>query len=261
MNTETATRTTPDGTDLFTRVTAPDATPRATVVLVHGIAEHGGRYDHVAEQFATAGIAVRRTDLRGFGRSSGTRAFVDRFDDYVADLAADLTEARDAGLPVVLYGHSMGGLVALRYALSDHPTPDLVVLTAPAIGADVPAVKRGVAHVLSRIAPRFSLPNDLDGSHLADPLAHPRTTTRLGSEFMKAMKETTGWVRSGEVTPSMPTLVLHGAADPLVPPPVTAPLGELDGVERILMPGLRHEVHNEGPEAVDIAIRWIEERL
>ena len=271
MRIDTTTRRTPDGTELFTRVTQPEAI-RATVVLVHGIAEHGGRYDHVARHYAEAGMALRRTDLRGFGRSSGVRAFVEDFDQYSEDLVGDVEAARAAGSPVVLHGHSMGGLIALRYAVSDRPAPDLLVLTAPALGAEIRAPRRAMAHVLARVVPRLALPNEVEGSQLArdpavgeayfaDELVHPRTTTRLGSEFLKAMKETTRWVTSQERTPSMPTLVLHGAADPLVPPAMTAPLGELPEVERILMPGLRHEVHNEGPDAIDIVIGWIEERL
>jgi len=264
---ETTTRTAPDGTELFTRLTTPD-TPRATVVLVHGIAEHGGRYDHVARQYAEAGLAMRVTDLRGFGRSAGTRAFVGAFDDYADDLIDDVAAARSAGLPVILHGHSMGGLIALRYALSNRPAPDLMVVSGPALGAGVPAVKRGAAHVLSRLAPRFSQPNKLNGEQLAhdpsvgeayfaDELVHARTTARLGSELFKAMKSTAASLPSLDV----PTLVLHGAADTIVPPASSAPLGELPGVERVLMPDLRHEVHNEGPEAIDTAIGWIEERL
>jgi alpha-beta hydrolase superfamily lysophospholipase len=267
MNTETVTRTAPDGTELFTRITTPDS-PRATVVLVHGIAEHGGRYDHVVEQYGEAGLAVRVTDLRGFGRSSGARGFVEAFDVYADDLAGDVEAARSAGAPVVLHGHSMGGLISLRYALSDRPAPDLLVLSAPALTADVPRIKRGAAHVLSRLMPRFSLPNDLKGSQLArdpavgeayfaDELVHPRTTARLGSELFKAMKS----ARPAAPSLAVPTLVLHGAADTIVPPSASASLGAVPGVERVLMPDLRHEVHNEGPEAVDTAIGWIEEQL
>lgn len=267
MRARATTRTAADGTELFTRSVTPEGR-RATVVVVPGLAEHGGRYDHVARQYAEAGLAVRITDLRGFGRSSGARAFVETFDDYTDDLVADLEGAREEGGPVVLHGHSMGGLVALRYALSDRPPPDLLVLTGPSLDARIPVAKRAAAHLLARLMPRFTMPNQLDGSQLArdpavgeayfaDQLVHTRTTARLGSELLKAMAATRPSIASLDV----PTLVLHGAADTIVPPGASAPLGLVPGVERVLMPGLRHEVHNEGPEAIDMVIGWIEERL
>ena len=137
-----------DGTRLMTHTWNPSGSPRSVIVIVHGLAEHGGRYEHVAALLTGRGHAVRATDLRGFGESTGPRAFVKSWDDYLDDLAADLESARGAGVPVVLLGHSMGGLVALSYALSDRPKPDSLVLSAPAVDADVSAAKKLAARVL-----------------------------------------------------------------------------------------------------------------
>ena len=137
-----------DGLVLRTYVWPADS-PRAHLLLVHGVAEHAGRYAHVGAQLARAGITTHAFDLRGFGGSGGHRAYVDRWPRFYDDLEDRLTEVRvaAAGLPVVLYGHSMGGLIALGYALAEppRPLPDLLVLSAPAIDATVPEWKRVLA--------------------------------------------------------------------------------------------------------------------
>src|SRR5438477_6671846 len=137
--------------------------PRAHLLLVHGIAEHAGRYQHVAAQLAAAGIETHAYDQRGFGGSGGHRAYVDRWSQYHDDLEDRLAEVRaSAGsLPVVLYGHSMGGLIALGYALADppRPLPDTLVLSAPALDATVAGWQRRLADILARTVPRFAVAN------------------------------------------------------------------------------------------------------
>src|SRR5438876_556527 len=132
-----------DGLDLRTYWWPAVGTARAHVLLVHGIAEHAGRYPRVVSQLPGAGIAIHTYDQRGFGRSGGHRAYVDRWSQYHDDVEDRLAEVRSAadGLPVVVYGHSMGGLIALGYVLADppRPLPDLLVLSAPAIDAVVRA--------------------------------------------------------------------------------------------------------------------------
>lgn len=263
-------RTTPDGVALHTRRWSPPGPSRATIVLVHGIAEHGGRYEHVGRTLAAAGFDTRATDLRGFGESGGTRAYVDSFDDYLNDLQADVEAARREGVPTVLLGHSMGGLIVFLYLVSDRPAPDLAILSAPALDAEVPVVKRAAARILSRVAPRLALPNDLDGSQLsrdaavgeayfADPLVHAKTTARLGAELLAAMKRS----RSAAARIEVPTLLIHGGADTIVPPETTAPLADLPAVDRRLFPAFRHESFNEagGSEAIAAVAEWLEEKL
>ncbi len=262
-----------DGTELATRHwPVPDGgRPWATLLLVHGLGEHSGRYEHVGAQLAEAGIDVYAYDQRGFGASGGRRAWVDRWSRFHDDLAERLaaTHTAAAGGPVVLYGHSLGGLVALGYALTD-PKLDALVLSAPALDADVPAWKRALARVLGVAIPTLPVRNALDTAvlsrdpqvgvrYLADPLNHHLTTTRLGLEFLREQarcRAALGGLR-------VPTLVIHGEADRLVPTSASAPLGEVPAVTRRTYPGLRHEMHNEpeGGAVIDEVIGWLRERF
>ena len=262
-----------DGTMLATRHwPVPEGRrPWATLLLVHGLAEHSGRYEHVGARLAEAGIDTYAYDQRGFGASGGRRAWVDRWSRFHEDLAERLTAARTAaaGGPVILYGHSLGGLVALGYALGD-PKLDALVLSAPALDAGVPAWKRALARVLGVVAPTLEVKNALNTSvlsrdpqvgalYLADPLNHHRTTTRLGLEFLREQARCRAALGSLRV----PTLVIHGEADRLVPTRASAPLAEIPAVTRRTYPALRHEMHNEpeGPAVIDDVIGWLRERF
>src|SRR5687768_920223 len=107
-----------DGTSLFWRAWPPPE-PRAAIAVVHGLAEHSGRYDHVGRHLAARGFAVYAIDYRGHGRSAGRRVHVDSFDDYVEDIGAlvGLVKERHPVLPRFLLGHSQGGLVTLLFLL------------------------------------------------------------------------------------------------------------------------------------------------
>jgi acylglycerol lipase len=263
-----------DGTELATRHWAvPDGgRPWATLLMVHGLGEHSGRYEHVGARLADAGIDVHAYDQRGFGASGGRRAWVDRWSRFHDDLAERLAAVRTvaASGPVAVYGHALGGLVALGYALSDHPKPDALVLSAPALDAAIPGWKRGLARILGAVAPTLPIRNSLATSVLSrdpqvgvryveDPLNYHRTTTHLGVEFLDEQVHCRAALRGLRV----PTLVIHGDDDKLVPTAASAPLGELPTVTRRTYPGLRHEMHNE-PEwasVVDDVVGWLRERV
>jgi alpha-beta hydrolase superfamily lysophospholipase len=263
-----------DGVELKEhRWAAEDA--RAHVLLVHGIAEHAGRHAHVAARLARAGIETHAFDLRGFGGSGGLRAYVDRWSQFHDDIEDELGAIRaSAGsLPVVLYGHSMGGLIALGYTLSDRARPDLLVLSAPAIAASVPRWKRVAAALLSRVAPRFTIANDLpkgglshdpavESAYAADPLTYHRTTARLGQEFLAEQLRVQRALAVIDRLP-VPTYVLHGTADPIVPASASALLDGKGNVTRRVYPGLVHETHNEPQSAavIDDTVSYIDARL
>ena len=266
-----------DGLELRTYEWPAVGAPRAHLLLVHGIAEHAGRYPHVASRLANAGITTHSYDQRGFGASGGHRAYIDRWSQYHDDLEDRLADARtrSSGLPVVLYGHSMGGLIALGYVLADpqRPLPDLLVLSAPAIDAVVPRWKRTVADLLASLAPRFAIANTfpkgaltsdaaVEAAYLADPIAVHRTTARLGVALFGEQDRVQRALVRGEPLP-IPTYVLHGADDPIVPEWASRSLEGRANLTRRVYPGLHHETHNEpsGAGVIDDTIRWIVAQL
>ncbi len=141
------------GLGLLVRRWEPSAAPWGSVCIVHGLAEHSGRYERTGEQLAAAGLNAVALDLTGLGASGGRRGHVPDLDYWLDDVADLLSGAGDAspGAPQVLLGHSMGGLVALAYALSNRPRPDALVISAPALGSDVAAWKKALAPLLGRL--------------------------------------------------------------------------------------------------------------
>jgi alpha-beta hydrolase superfamily lysophospholipase len=259
-----------DGLQQLRRRWSPTDVPTAAVLLIHGLGEHCGRYDHVGRWLADAGYDVVAIDQRGFGESGGRRAHVRGFDDFLDDVEDQLREVRSLGVPVVLLGHSMGGLVCADYATSDRPQPDLLVLSGPALGATVEPVKRLVAPLLGRIAPRLRVRSRIDGevlctdpavgeAYLADPLVVSYVSARLGASLIARGPEVTARLDRLQV----PALVLHGGDDRLVPTDASRPFEGRPGVERVVLAGLRHEILNE-PGYPDVLVRivdWIESRL
>lgn len=266
MSTSTAT-TTAEGR--LVRTWAQPADPIATLLIVHGLGEHSGRYEQVGAQLAEASLAVRAFDLKGFGGSAGDRAFALSVDEFLEEIADELAASRLPDVPSVLLGHSMGGLLAYRYAMSDAPQPDRLVLSSPAFGSSAAALKKMAAPWLAKIAPKLALPNDIKGEQLsrdpgvgeayfADPLVYTKMTAALGAALLEAIDESSGFP-----APPMPTYVLHGAADTIVPARVSVLLGERDGVTRKLYSNLRHETMNE-PEGSDVVadiITWLGDTL
>jgi alpha-beta hydrolase superfamily lysophospholipase len=247
----------------------PQGQPKATVVLVHGLGEHSGRYERTGSLLSDAGFRVRSFDLAGAGASGGARWDIDDWSRYHDQIQTHVEWARSQVPRVVLMGHSMGGNLALGYALDDRPRPDLLVLSAPALGGGA-AWQRAVAPVFARLMPRVLIPNQLRGEQLsrdpqvaeayfADPLVYTKSTPRLGAALFRAMDEAKANLHRLDI----PTLVLHGGEDTIVPPESTEILAELPGVERRVYEGLRHEILNEpeGPEIVAEIADWIDARL
>lgn len=271
MNETEGTLRTADGTDLFTRSWVVD-NPRYEVLLVHGLGEHSGRWTEPMSHLTARGASVYTYDLRGHGRSAGNRIDIDRFElfyDDIAEMAASTVER--SGRPWVLYGHSLGGLQVAAYLISGRaPQPNVAVLSAPAMAADVPAVLRVAAAVFGRLAPGLRVANSINGDQLskdpavgeayfADDLVETKTTARFG----KALFDEQARLEDSHGAIATPTLVIHGADDPLVPPSASAGLAKSEGVERRLYPTLRHELHNEpeGPEVMADVADWIEGKL
>ena len=255
-----------DGESLAVRHWPATGEPRASVLIIPGLGEHGGRYERAAEILAASGLDTRALDLRGFGASGGRRGYVQGLDIWLDDVADRLATLRGLGRPVVLLGHSMGGLVCACYAESDRPQPDLLVLSAPAVAGNVPAWKKALARVLGAVAPTVAVKNDFDGSilshdpavgldYVADPLNYHSTTTRLGAVLLNAQRPAIAGI--DRIT--VPTLVIHGGADHLVPTASSEVFAGRPGIERRVSPGLAHETFNEpdGPQVVADVVAWI----
>lgn len=218
---------TPEGGHLHFQSWLPDAPPRAAVLLVHGVGEHSGRYDWLAQRLAEHGLAVHAWDHRGHGLSSGRRGHIESWKDYRQDLRQALDQARTISpppLPLFLLGHSMGALVALDATLQlDLPLTGLALCGVPMQPAGLTRPHLLVlARLLSRLWPTFPLrlpiqPDQLttrapDLADLAtDPLLHGQVTVRWATEALRTLDA----ARAATPRLSLPLLVLHGGQDPL----------------------------------------------
>ncbi len=244
--------------------------PWATVLIVHGAAEHSGRFDHVATQMVEAGLDVHSFDWVGHGWSGGHRWHVESYETYHDDLAERLVSTRAPDIPLVLYGQSMGGLISLGYCLSRDDLPDLLVVTSPWLETEAPALLKTVVPLLAKVVPGLRLDGGLKGEQLArnpavgeayfgDELVETKITAAWGAASLREQAR----VRDGLRSLRVPVFVVHGGADTIARPQVSAPLGELPDAERRLYPTLRHETHNEpeGSEVVAAIIEWLRKRV
>ena len=288
MASTTSTVTTRDGTVLLVRHWEPSgaapsgaaafAQPLATALLVHGLSEHSGRYERVGGWLAQAGIDVQAYDQRGWGGSSGRRGDVERWDDLLDDLAVRLDQARaGARGPVFIYGHSLGGLVTTSYLVSGRPLPDLAVLSAPGIDSAHGRGVRLLAAVAGRLAPTVRppvVPEHWDAlsrdpsvgeAFRVDPFAVHDPTARFGAISFREQRRTRDalnrMLAAGQPFP-VPTLVIHGSDDRVVPCAASEVLAEFPNVTRRVHPGIRHELHNEpeGETIVGGVIEWVREQ-
>jgi len=268
-----------DGTRLLWRRRQPDGDPRANLLFVHGLAEHSGRYLHVLERFSAAGYDCWAFDYRCHGESPGLRVHVDRFDEFVGDVAAAHRMVRDRAPrgPLVLVGHSQGGLLVLRYVVTHPEGTDGIIISSPFLGmhpdSKPPAALQMVANIVSTFSSKLMFSKVADPSFLsrtpgvaeayvADPLVSSTVSARWFTEIMRAQLD----IRERAANLAVPALIMQSGDDRLVDPAVTrawaaaTPAGLVEYVE---WPGLYHEMFNE-PEQEQVFERmedWLEKRL
>lgn len=263
---------TPDGLDLYRQGWRPETPPKAVLAILHGFGEHSGRYKNVVDYFAPRGYAVYGFDLRGHGRSPGARGAIKAWSEYREDTAAfvrAVTE-EEPGKPLFLYGHSLGGEIALDYVLHDPQGSKGVIASAPTLGRPgISPVLLWISRLMSRIAPGFSMETKLDATALSrdqavveayvtDPLVHGIGTARLGTE----MSDTAAWVQAHASDLRLPLLIIHGQKDRLVNPEDSQRFFQnvsFADKERIEYPGGFHEPHNdiEHPKVMADIERWV----
>jgi alpha-beta hydrolase superfamily lysophospholipase len=210
------------GIKIFVRSWVPESTPKAVIVLCHGVNAHGGQYLWTAEQFVAAGLAVFALDLRGRGRSEGERFYVEDIADYVSDVANTiaLAKSRNPGLPVYLLGHSAGGVVSATYVLDNQAQLagficESFAFQVPAPGFALAAIK-GISHIAPRL-PVLKLKNE-------DFSRDPKAVEALNNDPLTAHEvqpalTVAALVRADERLhdefPSikLPLLIMHGTAD------------------------------------------------
>jgi acylglycerol lipase len=258
------------GTQLYEQSWRPSGDARAAVVLVHGLKDHSANYRALAERLAQQGFAVYAFDLRGHGRSEGIRVWVEDFDDYLGDLEIFLGRVRGGSkLPVLLFGHSMGGAIAALYTITRHPDLGGLVLSGAALATDVSAATVGGTKLVAALSPNagvfnldlhdFSRDPAVVAAGLADPLVfQPGAGARTGLELLHAVDRIQEHM--DEIT--VPLLVMHGGADKVTPPAGSKALVErarsTDKTLKIY-PGLYHDLLHE-PEKEQVMadlVKWM----
>lgn len=249
---------------------------RGVVVLVHGLGEHAGRYGQLASRLNAWGYAVRGYDQYGHGESSGPRGSLPAPARLIEDLADVLESTRPrlgTRAPLILLGHSLGGLVAASLVARNGAGVDALVLSSPAFAAGLSGFQKLLVATLPRVAPNLAVGNGLDPRFLShdpavvaayrdDPLVHDRISGRLAAfiaqEGPQVLRQAGGW--------KVPTLLLYAGADRLVDPQgsrafaAAAPAGV---VTAHCFEPLFHEIFNErGNEPVFERLRqWLGERF
>jgi alpha-beta hydrolase superfamily lysophospholipase len=266
-----------DGINLFAKQWRPDGKVKASIVLVHGLGEHIGRYEHVAEALTTAGYALTGSDLRGHGKSDGIRGYSTSNKAVMDDIeqTIKIAQADFPGVPTFLYGHSLGGNLVLYYSLTRKPEIQGVIATSPGLGVakPLPPALLILTRMLYRLAPSVKINNTLDTAglsrdpeverkYLSDPLVHPFISPRLALD----MFNNGDYCMEHAAEFPLPLLLMQGTGDRLVSPEKTrrfALAAPMDKVTYKQWDGFYHELHNE-PEKADILkvmVSWLDQEL
>ena len=264
------------GIRLYRQSWLPDGPPRAVVVIAHGAGEHSGRYAHVAVRLVDEGYAVYALDHRGHGRSEGPRAVIDRIDNAADDLdrLIMLAASEQPGVPLFLLGHSMGGTISVRHAMAHQDRLTGLILSAPLAALEAASpVTRLVARVLSALTPSLGLfavdpelvsrDPDVVNEYETDPLVHhDRLPARTIAELASAVESFPE--AAGAIT--VPTLIMYGSGDHLVPPAGSMMLNDRIGAPDKKLntyDGLYHEILNEPEQdaVMDDLCSWLRARV
>lgn len=266
---------TKDGIDIY-GVDWPCENPKAVVAIIHGLGEHVHRYEHVVDHFKSHQLAAIGYDRRGHGQSGGKRGHTKSYDAFLDEISHLVVEAEERypGVPLFLYGHSMGGNLLLNYVLKRHPTVQGAIVSAPHIRLSFQpsTIMIGLGRMMKGLLPGFTQPNGLAVEQISrdpaevkkyeeDPLVHGKLTAITGMSMLEAASYLDDY--EGEFP--VPLLLMHGTADG-----ITSPEGSADFTKRLtgditfhLWEGLYHEIHNEPEqkEVMKMMTDWLFDRL
>ena len=249
----------PTGHNLFYQYWLPDQDPKAVLMIVHGLAEHRGRYMNLVNYFIPRAYAVCGFDYRGHGKSEGPRGYVDRFSDYVSDVRAFFEKVHQdhTNLKIFLVGHSMGATIAVTYAVQYQRDLAGLIISGVGLkpGASISPALKAIARLISRFSPKTGL-TVLDASAISsdkavvdayvnDPLVYRgKISARLGAEMINTID------RLPSLMPQikLPILIMHGTADRLCNPEGSQIVYNLVGSQDKtlkLYEGFYHEIFNE----------------
>ena len=265
-----------DGLEMYARSWAPEENAKAVVCLVHGLGEHSSRYAHVGQAFSDAGFALVAFDLRGHGKSGGQRGHFPSLEAVMGDIHEHIRQGSEQfpGLPVFLYGHSLGGLLVLNYATYHEHDLHGVIATGAGLRSPVLEQKGKVAlsKVMGGLLPTMTIPTGLDADGIShdrelvraykeDPLVHDVATLSTARIGMNAVDR--AFAHAAEFP--VPLLLMHGTADPVTYARGSQEFAALvpDRSTLKLWDGLYHEIHNE-PEQRDVfdfMIEWMNTQL
>jgi len=257
----------------------PSADARGTIVVVHGLGEHIGRYAHVAARLNASGWSVVGYDQRGHGASPGERGRIAAGDDLLVDLAAVVDAVRAEAIgPLVLLGHSLGGLVVARFVAGglESPRPpwrrdvDALVLSSPALDIGMTGAKRALLATLETLTPNLGIGNGLDATGIsrdpavvaayrADPLVHDRIAPRL----VRFLADAGPAVQALAPRWRVPTLLLYAGSDRLVVPAGSAAFATAAPAAVVTarpFASLFHEIFNEPEqdEVLGVLTAWLD---
>jgi alpha-beta hydrolase superfamily lysophospholipase len=246
------------GIEIFFQCWTVDS-PKALLLLLHGLGEHSGRYMNIINELKNSRVSIFAMDHRGHGKSSGRRGYTSSFGDYIYDIRsfAELIRHENCRAPLFVLGHSLGGIMAAKFALEYPEDCDGLILSSPAFVPSIkfPKWKIALSGVISKYLPGLAMSNGINPSELStdqnaveayenDPLVHDRATARLYTETMAAASCCLD--HAGSL--SMPLLVFHGECDSIISPSGSERFFKASSSvkkEIIIFKGMFHETMNE----------------
>lgn len=259
---------------LYSRLWETDS-PKAVLLIIHGFGEHGGRYSGMAEYFVSRGISVMAFDYRGHGLSEGKRGLILRWEEFREDVnaAVNVLTDRFPTTPLFIFGHSLGGTIALDYVLSAGVPPRGLIVSAPALGTPgISPVLLTIGRLLSSVTPKLIISTALNSDTVSrdsevcrkykeDPLVHDKASVRLSTELSAVQKK----IFNRAENLSTPLLMTYGSEDKLAPREPIRQFFDAAGEEDKLLQifeGAYHELHNDfiRNDVYELYTDWILER-